>query len=803
MLPAGMGPDDDLLSQAKYNWRKAYSHWRRWRTDAKEDYNFVAGSQWSEDDKQFLMRQGRPTVCINRTAVFVDAVSGAEVQNRQELRYIPREMGDVQVNEALTAAAKYFRDQCDAEDEESAAFYDCLVSGVGITETRMDFDDDPDGTIVIERIDPFEVFWDPAAKRANMMDAKFMFRTRDMSQEEVIHEWGQDAIDTLTPGAFNWGDVDDNDEEPHETIHGRQYELGKGRPGLERRRKYRIVEYQWKEWAIVHRTFDPMSGQEVSFDSRRWKALQKHADETGVFLPEPLRQKRITVKRAFFLGDTVLEQGDGPCPTDFTYKAITGHRDRNHGTWYGIVRPMKDPQRWANKFFSQILHIINSNAKGGLLAEMDAFDDARDAETRWAESDSIIWMQPGGVQKIAPKPMPGIPSDIPSMMEFCVNSLRDVTGINLELLGMQTQEQPGILEYQRKQAGLTILATLFDSLRRYRKEQGRVLLYFIQTYIPAGRLVRIEGPVGAQFVQLEKQPDTARFDVVVDEAPSSPNLKEQVFAVLQTLIPQLVPLGMRIPMETLEYLPLPDSLIQAFRRDNSPQQGQGQQQPADPTSQAIAVQAQSDQMKTQAQVQRDQADNQLKQAQLQADQQLKMLQAQHQKEQDDRDFNLRVRAQSFAEWQAEMTLQQQAAQQLATMQTQDTQRQDLEQLHLQNQDVMSQALGGVMKGLDQISNNHIDALGQLQQGIQGLGALPQAFQGLADQHAQGTNAILQAHQAQMDQSNRNHQAMMEAMMAPEVATVERNPDGTMKGTTKRRILAKPAKGGKVPPKPKD
>ena len=44
----------------------------------------------------------------------------------------------------LTSAAEWFRDQCDAEDEESAAFKDAITSGMGWTETRLDRSANPD-----------------------------------------------------------------------------------------------------------------------------------------------------------------------------------------------------------------------------------------------------------------------------------------------------------------------------------------------------------------------------------------------------------------------------------------------------------------------------------------------------------------------------------------------------------------------------------------------------------------------------------------------------------------------------------
>lgn len=548
----------------------------KWHKVAREEYDFVAGKQWKDEDVQSLRLQNRPDVTFNYSEKMIDAVVGAEVSNRQEVVYKPRGIEDSQLAELWTNAARWVRDECGAEDEESDAFRDCLITGMGWTITRMDYTENKDGMPVIDRDDPMEMCWDPASTKPGLADRRFHAKGVWMDDDLVAIKWPKSTLsqnvdqDSGSTGIIRTGHryMDDNDTQDDADKHVDQT---------------MVWHYECVELEPFYRVATG-DGNIEEISEADFGAMKRQLDQFGL---QYVKEHKRVYYRAFIADETILEWGPSPCQHGFMRNCITGKRDRNKNMWYGLTRVMMDPQRWANKWLSQIMYIINSNSKGGLLAEQGAVVDPREAEENWASPDSITWLNEGGLGKVQQKEMTAYPSGLAQLMEFALSSLPQVTGINLEALGLAGRDQANVLEQSRKQAAFGLLSPIFDSLRRYRKQQGKVLLYFIRQFISDGRLIRINGVGSTQFIPLTKPDDAIEFDIIVDQAATAPDVKDRTWNTLMQVVPQMIKAGEPIPPDLLTYAPLPEDLIQKWQafiqqsqqnRGPSPQQMEQMQQ---------------------------------------------------------------------------------------------------------------------------------------------------------------------------------------------------------------------------------
>lgn len=629
--PGPWPQDDDTITQHVRECRtKAEQALGDWYEAAEEDFAFREGKQWSDDDAEKLTSENRVAAVFNRVGPVINAILGQEVANRQEVKFLPRRVGEVSMADPMNDAVKWVREQCNAEDEDSDAFADMVTCGMGWTVTRMNYEDNPDGMPEVERRDPLTMRWDVSARRKNLVDRKWVQADYWMDEDEVEDRWP----DADLSGAANLRQPNDY-KQPHDATNAWLYKNNQSSADS-MDGKWRVVHHVEKYMVTKHRLVDPATQQMQEFDSGDYRKLQANAKKAGVFLPPAVTVKRAVYWHCWTVGGSVLESGMAPAQKDFPYQCMTGQRERDTGYWYGVVRMMKDPQRYANRFMSLMMSVLAAGPKGGALYETGAFVNPKKAKQDWARHDSVVEVSPGALSggKIQPKPPVQMPAGAADLMQFAITSIRDVVGFGPEMLGQSaSNEQNATVEDMRVKAGLQILAPVFDAMRLYRKRHGVLLAEFVERFISDGRLIRVLGQQGQQFIPLLRNPEGMEYDVVVDESPTSRDVKDKTWGALQIIAPMAVQAGYPLPDSLLDYTPLPQSLVQEWKQKIAQQQQQPRQ---DPEMMKAQAHMQVEQMKAQVQAQTNvqlaqmkaQADHAIQQARAQADVQVKTAEAQ-------------------------------------------------------------------------------------------------------------------------------------------------------------------------------
>lgn len=540
--------------------QKSIDKTAEWREEAERALEFVAGEQYLKGERVELDLgpdgELKIPVTFNRTEIYVNAVCGLEVLNREEVKYIPRKAGSVGVTDVITDAARYFNDEADTEVAHSESFRELVATGMGWSEVYMTYDDNPDGELDVIQKSPLRMFWDWTATQRNLADSKWRLNVEPMLIEKFDERWPGKRETMERSNAFqlpNWGMWGE-----HRADQAWKYEHHSQREDDDGDAVIWVVQLQFWESEHYYRIATREGVTDITVE--QYNSMPPEAKESL----RAVKSKRKRHKKAFIAGNTVLDEMDNEVD-GFTLLCMTGKYERKKNTWYGLTRGLFDPQIWLNKLFSTILYILATNAKGGLLAEEDAFSNIHKAQEDWSKPDRIIFVNPGGLQKIKERGQAQYPQGMDRLMQVTLQMFSDVTGANLELLGLAEKVQPGILEHQRKQAGMTILSWAFDSLRSYRKQYGRIMAKYIQDHLSDGRLVKIVTEGGEKFIPLVRDELTQEYDVIVSSSPRSENERERVFAIISQLIPQLMQMGIPIPSEVLDYTPLPVGLVEAWK----------------------------------------------------------------------------------------------------------------------------------------------------------------------------------------------------------------------------------------------
>lgn len=516
------------------------------RRNGREAYDFYNGKQWDEFDKRQMELKKRPAITINETRGKINVLRGYHISNRTDIVYRPMESSDQVIAELYTRAVKSILDRCDYTFHETRALTDALVAGRGVLRLYVDYTEDIDGEIRVEWLPWDQIYYGPHDE-LDLRDCAVEARVRwlKLSQAKSMFPEYADEIQESY-------EAEEDDPYPSLRRTGRQYDVP-SKDGFKlidtEAKRVRLVELWRKEYqrasVAVHAVddfFEPLDG---------WKAKDIAAVKRlpGMSVV-PQDKSRMRVTR--MVGGVIVSDEYPDLPVqDFQTFPIYCYKLRDG--YQGLVEDMKDLQRLENKVFSQHADILNKIAATGWFVDAQTFADKREYENFKQNASS-----PGFVVKvrnIAHVPVQVQPPQIPpatiQALDVAAQKMREVSNINLDIQGLNSDVQSGVAIVEKKRQSLIGNAFVFDNLSLVKKRLGRNILRLLCALYTPERLYKLimgehmRNPVLLSNAEGQEIPidqieprvvlealsisDPTRFDVTVDESPFNSTMRRANF----------------------------------------------------------------------------------------------------------------------------------------------------------------------------------------------------------------------------------------------------------------------------------
>jgi hypothetical protein len=561
-------------------------HVMNWREQARECRRFVDGHQLSDEDLNILRAQRRPDTALNELQKFLKFASGIERRTPQALLLLARVQENLEAmgkGELMTRYYDWFCDSSSAPFERSLAFWDKLVTGIGIVDIGLSKATDLQGTPRYNHCDPADFFWPETGKENFGLDSAspipWMAREQFVDVDEAVERWPDSALFIRASSGSGASDLafPDFGKGAHRPI---SYvvpwimtePLNKNAGPTEKPDKVPVLEFQYWRQEQGFYFADPLEGDTTWLSVADFNRYRRYLKERlKLEIADWTEASRRVYRRAYLLRRRVILSGPKVLPTNntgFTWNVMTGAWDISDRVFYGMARLFIAPQRYANAFFRQTLEIMGTAAKGGYLAETTAITlgQKREMEDTYARPGAINLVQPGAISqnRMRPKETPQVPPASLAVLQFCMGVMEKMSGLSMSLLGQEDPGQSGVATRRRLTAGMVLLAAEFDALSRFRKREGRLVMEFMK-FIADGRLVRIGGVDDARYIPLARDPFALEYDVVLDETEQDPNLRQYYTDQVLRLAPTLVRMGYFLP-ELLDYVNLPMSFRQKLKQ---------------------------------------------------------------------------------------------------------------------------------------------------------------------------------------------------------------------------------------------
>lgn len=357
-----------------------------------------------------------------------------------------------------------------------------LVQGFGLVSIFPDYSSDPISPDIKMRFVDFKsVLIDPFFRNKDLSDCRYIWTRQYFDREEAKRLYPDHAkeIDEVP-----WGGAPKDDK----------FYYMPENFGLQIKNLLAFDEYWYLSQREAIYAVDTMSNEvkEIFGDEEDIRVvLSQLKDKIRL-----IRKPKQTVRRVILINGRVFIDEERPYGID-RYAHVGFYGNFNPDTPYigykfkGMVRDMRDAQYLFNVRKVTDLDILSSQQqglkvkKGALVTPDDSLNSGNGRVLVINEKNDMMDVQP--MEIIPPSPVMLQMEDMLKMV------MREISGVNEELLGAAVDDKAGVLSMLRQGAGMTTLQKYFDHFDQSQKECGDIIIQMIQHFWSYGKIKQVIG----------------------------------------------------------------------------------------------------------------------------------------------------------------------------------------------------------------------------------------------------------------------------------------------------------------------
>lgn len=428
------------------------------------------------------IHQRRKMFNFNLTHSSVMMVTGHQRRNRKSTICIPVRSPVQKTADQFTKCLYHVHNNGAYETYSDAFERGSLVQGFGLVSIFPDYASDPVSPDIKTRFVDFKsILLDPFFRNKDLSDCRYIWTRQYFGREEaklLYPDHAEEIENTPLGGAPK----DDKFYYMPENF------------GLQQKHLLAFDEY----WYLSQRT----ATYAVDKETEEVKELIGDEEDIRMIMMrfkdrlKIIKRPKQTVRRAITINGRVFVDEERPYGMD-RYSYVGFYGNFNPDTPYigykfkGLVRDMRDAQYLFNVRKVTDLDILSSQQQGlkvkkGALVTPD--DSLNSGNGRVLVINDKMQMDDVQPMEIIP------PSPVMLQMEDMLKQvMREISGVNEELLGAAVDDKAGVLSMLRQGAGMTTLQKYFDEFDRSQKACGDVIIEMIQNFWSYGKIKSVVG----------------------------------------------------------------------------------------------------------------------------------------------------------------------------------------------------------------------------------------------------------------------------------------------------------------------